>query len=106
MTSTAQDHQSKAFMGGLESTKGLKQFIRMTTIATCQRLIEAQILQATLGGSGIKAYLPEELTAQTSGHAYNYAMGGLRVQVEDEDADAARAILADFNNTAAEPEGS
>lgn len=106
MTSTAQDHQSEAFVGGLESTKGLKQFIRMTTIATCQRLIEAQILQATLGGSGIKAYLPEELTAQTSGDVYNYMMGGLRVQVEDEDADAARAILADFNNTAAEPETS
>jgi hypothetical protein len=48
----------------------------MKRIATCQQLIEAQILQATLGGSGIKAYLPEELTAQTSGNAYNYAMGG------------------------------
>jgi hypothetical protein len=84
--------------------KDLKQFIRMTTIATCQRLIEAQILQATLGGSGIKAYLPEELTAQTSGNVYNYMMGGLRVQVEDEDADAARAILAHFNNAPAESE--
>ena len=78
----------------------------MKTIATCQQLIEAQILQATLGGSGIKAYLPEELTAQTSGNAYNYAMGGLRVQVEEEDVDAARTILADFNNAAAKPEGS
>lgn len=76
----------------------------MTTIATCQRLIEAQILQATLGGSGIKAYLPEELTAQTSGNVYNYMMGGLRVQVEDEYADAARAILAHFNNAPAASE--
>ena len=66
----------------------------MTTIAICQRLIEAQILQATLGGSGIKAYLPEELIAQTSGNFYNYAIGGLRVQVEDDDATAAREILA------------
>ena len=76
----------------------------MKTIATCQQLIEAQILQATLGGSGIKAYLPEELTAQTSGSAYNYAMGGLSVQVEEEDVDAARTILADFNNAATGPE--
>jgi len=77
----------------------------MKTIATCQQLIEAQILQATLGGSGIKAYLPEELTAQTSGNAYNYAMGGLRVLVEEEeDVDAARTILADFNNAATGPE--
>ena len=76
----------------------------MTTIATCQRLIEAQILQPTLGGSGIKAYLPEELTALTSGNAYSYAIGGLRVQVEDEDADAARKVLAHFNNNGAETE--
>jgi hypothetical protein len=88
----------------LELKRGLKQIIGMKTIATCQQLIEAQILQATLGGSGIQAYLPEELTAQTSGNAYNYAMGGLRVQVEEEDVDAARTILADFNNAAAGPE--
>ena len=75
----------------------------MTTIATCQRLIEAQILQATLAGSGITAYLPEEFIAQTSGNVYNYAIGGLRVQVEDTDADRARKILADFGTPAAGP---
>lgn len=66
----------------------------MTTVATCNLLVEAQILQTTLGGSGITAFLPDELTAQTSGNVYAYAIGGIRVQVEDEDADAARAILA------------
>lgn len=66
----------------------------MTTVATCNLLVEAQILQTTLGGSGITAFLPDELTAQTSGNVYAYAIDGIRVQVEDEDADAARAILA------------
>jgi hypothetical protein len=68
----------------------------MTTVATCNLLVEAQILQATLGGNGITAFLPDELTAQTSGNVYAYAIGGIRVQVEDEDAAAARAILAAF----------
>jgi len=104
VTSTHRDHQPEAFFDRLELTVRLKQIIRMKTIATCQRLIEAQILQAALGGSGIKAYLPEELTAQTSGNTYNYAIGGLRVQVEDEDADTAREILANFNKSAAESE--
>lgn len=66
----------------------------MTTIATCNLLVEAQVLQATLAGSGIAAFLPDELTAQTSGNVYTYAIGGIRVQVADEDAPAAREILA------------
>jgi len=66
----------------------------MTTVATCNLLVEAQILQTTLAGSGITAFLPDELTAQTSGNVYSYAIGGIRVQVEDDDAEAARAILA------------
>ena len=70
----------------------------MTTIAICKRLIEAQILQATLGGRGIKAYLPEERLAKTSGKLSNYAIGGLRVQVEDDDVTAAREILATFGS--------
>ena len=104
MTTTTCDHQSEADFDELELEMGFKHIKRMKTIATCQRLIEAQILQAALGGSGIKAYLPEELTAQTSGNTYNYAIGGLRVQVEDEDADTAREILANFNKSAAESE--
>lgn len=66
----------------------------MTTIATCNLLIEAQLLQAALAGSGLTAFLPDELTAQTSGNLYAYAIGGIRVQVEDEDVPAARAVLA------------
>ena len=66
----------------------------MTTVATCNLLVEAQIVQATLAGSGIPAFLPDELTAQTSGNTYTYAIGGIRVQVADEDAAAARELLA------------
>ena len=66
----------------------------MTTVANCSLLIQAQLMQAALAGSGIKAFIPDELTVESSGNLYSLAIGGIRVQVEDEDADAARAVLA------------
>ena len=66
----------------------------MTTIATCNLLIQAQLMQAALAGSGIKAFIPDELTVQGSGSLYSLAIGGIRLQVEDEDVASARAILA------------
>jgi len=66
----------------------------MTTIANCNLLIQAQLMQAALAGSGIKAFIPDELTVQGSGSLYALAIGGIRLQVEDEDVATARAILA------------
>ena len=65
----------------------------MTTIATCILLVEAEIIRATLAGSGITAYIPDELTVQTAPYSA-LVIGGIRVQVDDEDATAAREILA------------
>ena len=69
-------------------------FATMTTIANFSVLIQAQLLRAALEGSGITAYIPDELTVQSSGNVYALAIGGIRVQVDDEDADAARSVLA------------
>jgi hypothetical protein len=64
----------------------------MTTIATCYSIAEAEILKSVLADAGITASLPEELTAN-SAPQFVFA-SGLRVQVEDEDADEARRFLA------------
>lgn len=64
----------------------------MTTLATCSNLAEAQLLRALLGGSGIKAYLPDELTANAAPQ-FLFA-SGIRLQVEDEDTAEARRIIA------------
>ena len=66
----------------------------MTTLATCSLLIQAQLMRSALEGSGITALIPDELTVLSSGEAYALAIGGIRVQVADEDLDAARAVLA------------
>ena len=65
----------------------------MTTIANVNLLIETHLIRATLEGSGIAAYIPDELTVQAAS-PYAFAIGGIRVQVEDEDAAAAREIIA------------
>jgi hypothetical protein len=64
----------------------------MTTIATCSNIAEAEILKSVLSDAGIAASLPEELTANSAPHLV--FTSGLRVQVEDEDADDARRLLA------------
>ena len=64
----------------------------MTTLVTCSNIAEAQLLKSVLDGAGIKAFLPEEMTANTAPH-FLFA-SGLRVQVEDEDVPAARQVLA------------
>ncbi|MBI5771834.1 MAG: DUF2007 domain-containing protein [Verrucomicrobia bacterium] len=64
----------------------------MTTVTTCSNLAEAQLLRALLVDAGIPAFLPEELTANA---APQLVFGsGIRLQVEDEDLDGARAVLA------------
>jgi pyrroline-5-carboxylate reductase len=64
----------------------------MTTVITCSTLAEAQLLRSLLVDAGIAAHLPEELTANA---APQLVFGsGIRVQVEDEDADEAHRVLA------------
>ena len=64
----------------------------MTTLVTCSNIAEAQLLKSLLDDSGIKAHLPEELTANAAPQ-FLFA-SGIRLQVEDEDADEARRVIA------------
>ena len=65
----------------------------MITVRTCSPLPEAQVLQAHLRGSGIQAFLPDEMTVQND-WMWTNAIGGVRVQAPDEDAVRAEEVLA------------
>ena len=61
----------------------------MKTVAECSSVDEALMLRSLLEDSGIKAFVPDELTVQFRGQ-----IGSVRLQVEDEDAETALRILA------------
>lgn len=65
----------------------------MTTIASPDNVQEALFFKSLLESNGITAYLPDEYTSQNLPPIL--LSGGVKVQVEDEDADAARAVLAE-----------
>ncbi len=64
----------------------------MTTITKCGDLQQALLVKSILAGSGIEAFVPDELTAQNA-PPYMWATGGIRVQVEDDQVEAARKVL-------------
>jgi predicted RNA-binding Zn-ribbon protein involved in translation (DUF1610 family) len=64
----------------------------MVTICTCYTLPEAQVIQSQLGGSGIEVFLPDEMTVQNY-WLWSNAIGGVRVQVREEDAGRATEVL-------------
>ena len=64
----------------------------MVTIRTCYSLPEAQVIQSHLQGSGIEAFLPDEMTVQNDWLLTN-ALGGVRVQVWEDDAERAAEVL-------------
>jgi hypothetical protein len=63
----------------------------MTTVAECSSVDEAMILKSLLDGCGVEAFVPDELSVTYRGMAGTT----VRLQVADEDAEAARSILAD-----------
>lgn len=65
----------------------------MTTIARCLSIDQALLLRSLLEGNGLRAWVPDELTAQTDPVLFLGTLNSIRVQVEDEDADAARRLL-------------
>ena len=65
----------------------------MTTIAQPDNVQEALFFKSLLESNGITAYVPDEYTAQNLPPML--LSGGVKVQVEDEDAEAARAVLAE-----------
>ena len=64
----------------------------MITVRVCSTLPEAQVIHSLLEGSGIKAFLPDEFTIQNN-WMWSNAIGGVRVQVAEEDAVRAEEIL-------------
>lgn len=65
----------------------------MKTISTSDNLDHVLMLRSLLEGCGIKAYVPDEISAQTQPYVFANATT-IRLQVEDEDADAALGVLA------------
>jgi hypothetical protein len=64
------------------------------TIATFMFLYQAQIAQGALKDAGIGSFIPEGNTVGMAPH-YANAVGGVRLQVRESDAQAARAVLND-----------
>ena len=63
----------------------------MITIATCNKPEQAHLVRMRLEAGGIPAFLLDEnVTQMESG----FFTGGVRVQVADEDVEAARKLLA------------
>jgi predicted RNA-binding Zn-ribbon protein involved in translation (DUF1610 family) len=64
----------------------------METIANYPDLISAQLAQSLLEAEGIMSTIPEETIAGLDWR-WSTALQGIRLQVADEDAEAARALL-------------
>ncbi len=64
----------------------------MKTLRTYPTLIPAQLAQSRLRAAGIEAILPDEASA-TAGYAG--FVGGVRVQVHEEDVEAAESVLSE-----------
>ena len=65
----------------------------MITVAECANVYEALMIKSMLAGSGIEALVPDEFTAQNA-PPYLFAGRGVRVQVNEDDAQNAREIIA------------
>jgi predicted ABC-class ATPase len=62
----------------------------MTIVAECSSVDEAVLLRSLLEDCGIVAFIPDELSVPFRGQA-----GGIRIQVAEEDVEAAGRIIAD-----------
>lgn len=71
----------------------------MTTIAHCTSLDEATLLRSLLEGSGVPAFIPDELSAQNVPTYLVVGLSQLRLQVEDENAERGREVLREAGRT-------
>ena len=74
----------------------------MTTIARYLTIDQALFARSLLEGCGVTAYVPDELTVQTDPVIFMGSMNSIRLQVNDEAAATARAILQEKNLPVAE----
>ena len=75
----------------------------MKTIATFSKPEDAHLCRMHLGSGGFEAFVQDENMAQIE-QPWSEAAGGVRVQVEDEDFDAATQFLADDKGVASDGE--
>lgn len=75
----------------------------MTTIAHCSNDAEAMLLKSLLEANGIEVFAPESLTQLAGLHVGG---SGLRLQVDDADAETARKILAEAEASEADGDDS
>ena len=68
----------------------------MVTIASFSKVEEAHLLRMRLEAAGIPAYMRDENTIQWD-WALITALGGVKVEVADQDEEAARALFAAEN---------
>ena len=64
----------------------------MITVATFSKPEQAYLLRAQLESAGIFAFVKDDLTVQAY-WLYSNAIGGVRVQIDESDLEAARAFL-------------
>jgi hypothetical protein len=64
----------------------------MTTVAHCVSIDHALLLRSLLDACGVPAFVPDEINAQNQPFLFATATN-IRVQVDDENAETARAIL-------------
>jgi hypothetical protein len=82
--------QSKPGDAALANRPHAASFLPMITVTTCSNLAEAELLHSLLNESGIEAFVLDD------------AFGGaIRVQVAEDQAEAARVILEEAQNAAA-----
>jgi hypothetical protein len=66
----------------------------MLTVATFSKPEEAHMLRLRLEAGGVPAYIQDENMVQTD-WLYSNAIGGVRVQIDEDDVDRAKEILED-----------
>lgn len=64
----------------------------MTTLTTVSSLNEAEIFCMKLQSMGIKAFIPDQHTVSVQPF-YSYAIGGIRIQVDESELSRARELL-------------
>ena len=65
----------------------------MVTIARCGDMNEANRLKMALESQGISVFIPDEYTATNAPYRFLTAPSGVRVQVAEEDEQAARRVI-------------
>ena len=70
---------------------------KLVTLRTYVYPIEAAIFRCKLEAAGIECYLKNELTVQVN-PLYSNAIGGVQLQVNEEDVETAEEILCEDKN--------